>query len=132
MNKIRLILLLVLVIGCGLIYQLTLGGHERRYPIISKTLETSTMRLIYEKSLDFLTLSRDLRQYSSTHNRTLQEKLFPWWFHRRETNNSKQYQDGMNTSTGIIICTGNRHFRLALVALKALELIGNELPIEII
>jgi hypothetical protein len=77
-------------------------------------------------------LSRDLREYSSTHSDVLEQQLFPWWLHPRTDDNSKQYHSEIDTSKGIVICTGNKHFRLTLVALTALELIGNELPIEIV
>lgn len=73
--------------------------------------------------LDFISLSADLREYSLTRDRVLEDELFPWWFNR---SNEKI------GSKGIVICTGNNHFRFTLVALKALENLGNDLPIEVV
>jgi hypothetical protein len=133
MNKIRLLLLLLIFIGvCAYFYLMGFDEHPHNHTIMTRMPVMLTRQSVPEYHLDFPALARDLREYSSTHNDILEQKLFPWWIRRRNDYNSKRYHDKKDTSQGIIICTGNKHFHLALVALKALELIGNELPIEVV
>ncbi|CAF3586335.1 unnamed protein product [Rotaria socialis] len=68
--------------------------------------------------------------YSLQYSQNLEQKLFPWWIHRESINTLKSLSH-RNDSKGIVICIGNGHTRLALVALEALQLIGNKLPIEV-
>ena len=79
-----------------------------------------------EYNENFTKLIFDLKQYSLKSNDQLKEKLFPWLIHSNLTFYTEQ-----QNSKGIVICTGNRHIQLTLVALKSLELIENELPIEV-
>jgi hypothetical protein len=134
MNKIRWILLLIFIGGCAYFYLMGLNKDLENHSTTTRIPVnlTLTRQLTPEQYLDFRNLSRDLKEYSSTRSDILEQKLFPWWIRRPNDHNSKQYLDENDKSKGIVICTGNSHFRLALVALKALELIGNELPIEVI
>ena len=155
--KTRWILLLFLIGGCVYFYLMNSYASEQNQVIVllttsivtteaiqmTTTVTTTTItitnattttisKVTAKKELDFVELSRDLREYSLTRNEVLKQKLFPWWFDRRTDNNSKQYHNENDTSKGIVICTGNKHFRLTLVALSALATIENELPIEVV
>jgi hypothetical protein len=92
----------------------------------------TTRRLTPKQNVDFVEMSHDLREYSLNRSEILEQKLFPWWLHRQIDDPLKQYHGENDTSKGIVICTGNKHFRLTLVGLTALALIGNELPIEVV
>ena len=118
-TKTRIVILLVLIGGYFYFFQM---GFKENPPTIVTQIPRIT-RSRANQHLDFVGLSRDLREYSLTRDRVLEEELFPWWFNR-----SNEKSD----SKGIVICTGNNHFRFTLVALKSLELIGNELPIEVV
>jgi len=80
---------------------------------------------------NFRELSFDLKEYLSNSSNVLKEKLFPWLFHIQNAYNSSLYTGEKNTK-GIVICTGNQHFDEALVALKSLQILENELPIEVV
>lgn len=101
-------------------------------PVVTHTTVKTTKRVILKQNVDFVELSHDLRNYSLNHSEILEEKLFPWWLHRQTDDHSKEHHTENDTSKGIVICTGNKHFRLTLVGLRALALIGNELPIEVV
>jgi hypothetical protein len=81
--------------------------------------------------MNFAKLSFDLNEYHFNSSNVLKEKLFPWLYDFQNNFNSSLYV-GEKNSKGIVICTGNRHFREVLVALKALQIIENELPIEVV
>jgi len=106
---------------------------DENISVLPIMLGNSTMKpAVIEKSYDnFVELAADLRTYASTGDDILKQKLFPWLFNVRKANNSNLYT-GESKSKGIVICTGSKHFSLALVALKALQLIENELPIEVV
>jgi hypothetical protein len=132
MTRIRWILLLIFIGGCAYFYRIGFYEQQQKHTIVIKTPVISTKRIPPKQYLDFAELARDLREYSSTQSDVLEQQLFPWWLHRRTDDNLKQSYSESDTSKGIVICTGNKHFQLTLVALKALELIGNELPIEVV
>jgi hypothetical protein len=80
-----------------------------------------------EYNANFTKLISSLREYSVTSNDLLKKRLFPWLI----KSDSNLYV-GKKDSNGIVICTGNNHIELTLVALKSLQLIKNKLPIEVI
>jgi len=131
-NRIRWILLLIFIGGCAYFYRIGFYEKQQKHTIVIKTPAIPAKRIPPKQYLDFVELARDLREYSSTQSDVLEQQLFPWWLHRRTDDNSKQSYSKSDTSKGIVIGTGNKHFQLTLVALKALELIGNELPIEVV
>ena len=122
-TKLRVIVLVLFIVGS--IYFSRIGFN--RSQVTKETTRLTTKRTRLNHHLDFVALSRDLREYASTRNRELEDELFPWWFDRQSGSFSENDQ-----SKGIVICTGDNHFRFTLVALRALELIGNELPIEVV
>ena len=127
-TKIRLIILLLLIGGYIFVSQIVFNRQIPQETTTTTPTTTTTKRSIQtHHHLDFVALSRALRQYSLTRNRELEDDLFPWWLHRQNGSYTKD-----DTSKGIVICTGNNHFRFILIALRALELIGNELPIEVV
>ncbi|CAF2062764.1 unnamed protein product [Rotaria magnacalcarata] len=79
---------------------------------------------------DFNGVVADLKLYTLQHSRYLEEKLFSRWMHREMTKTLKYFPRHKNLK-GIVICTGNGHFLLTLVALRALQSTGNTMPIEI-
>jgi hypothetical protein len=84
-----------------------------------------------EFNADFTKRMSDLKEYLLKSNDALKDKLFPWLFHFINGSNPNGYTGEKNTK-GIVICTGNSHIRLALVALRSLQLIENELPVEVV
>ncbi|CAF1246686.1 unnamed protein product [Adineta ricciae] len=96
--------------------------------LLEKNKTTITQRKIY---LNFTELTSDLREYFSNPSANLTEKLFPWIYYSPNNRTVNDFK-GEKNSKGIVICTGNEHFGVALVAIKALEIIENELPIEVI
>ncbi|CAF4896950.1 unnamed protein product [Rotaria socialis] len=81
-------------------------------------------------AIDFNDIVADLKMYSLQHSRYLEEKLFSQWIHR-EVAKTLEYFSRQNNLKGIVICTGNGHFLLTLVALHALQSIGNTMSIEV-
>jgi len=124
---------LIFVGGCAYLYRMGFYEQQPKQTIATRTRKIPRKRVPPKQYRpDFVELSRDLREYASTRSDILEQQLFPWLLHPQTDDNSKQYYSGIDGSKGIVICTGNKHFGQALVALEALELIGNELPIEII
>jgi hypothetical protein len=113
-----LTLLISFFIGCTIGYLI----------IIPKHMQEEIIPRFY---VNFAELSFDLKKYLSNSSDVLKEKLFPWLYNIQNDYNSSLYAGEKNTK-GIVICTGNRHFDLALVALKALQILENELPIEVV
>lgn len=129
-TKVQLVFVFIFIGVCIFIFQKKSYEYEEKQLIVTTTpIIKSTRKVISKQYSDFVELSRDLREYAATHDDTLEQQLFPWWLYHQNGDHSKL---PYNESKGIVICTGNKHFKLTLVALGALELIGNELPIEVI
>jgi len=137
-NARLIIFLIVIVIICVYFYQT--ASFESQFESISiisttvipnTTTTTITNRRVRKPTLDFAELAQQLRDYAVTRDKDLEKILFPWWLNFKNETNSKRYFNESDPSKGIVICTGNKHFPLTLVALSALQLIENELPIEV-
>ncbi|CAF1652983.1 unnamed protein product, partial [Adineta ricciae] len=72
----------------------------------------------------------EMKDYLLYSKVNLKSKLFPWLIGIEQSWNRSSYV-GQKQSKGIVICSGNRHIRWTLVALKCLEMIENDLPIEV-
>lgn len=69
--------------------------------------------------------------YFQEARRNFEQEVSPPWVHA-EANKTLKSFSGQSGSQGIVICTGNGHFLLSLIALEALRLVENKLPIEVI
>ena len=129
-TQMRLILFTVfLVSGCSYFYWISFDKAAQNDRIRNRRALPTTRQA---QDLDFAVLLRHLREYFSSPSKALEEQLFPWWFDRRMDRNSTDDHRTNERWRGIIICTGDEHFPLSIVALKALQSIGNELPIEVV
>lgn len=81
--------------------------------------------------LNFTELSLDLKEYRTNSSDSITAKLFPWLYYFQNSSNLTFYA-GEKNSRGIVICTGNEHSGMALVAIKALHYLGSKLPIEVV
>ena len=126
MNPFSLILLLSIFMTFSIIYLAFIFKYAQNYLDTIKLSAFASLQSNEEYNENFTKLIFDLKQYSLKSNDQLKEKLFPWLIHSNLT-----FYTGQQNSKGIVICTGNRHIQLTLVALKSLELIENELPIEV-
>jgi hypothetical protein len=139
MRKICFLLFSIVLVGCLVLCLIGFDEPQRPKHDVTRRIQVMPTRRIKVvpprriaavSDVDLKALVVDLREYSSNPSRDLEEKLFPWWLQQQsDVSPVPDYRE--NNSTGIVICTGNNHHLLALVALTALRSIGNELPIEV-
>ncbi|CAF1664445.1 unnamed protein product, partial [Adineta ricciae] len=104
----------------------SIGTPKQRLFDIS-TRSPAAVQLISDYYDKVIVEMRDYLLYSKVN---LKSKLFPWLIEIEHGWNRSSYV-GAKQSKGIVICSGNRHVRWTIVALKCLEMIGNDLPIEV-
>ena len=104
----------------------SIGTPEQRLFHVS-TPSPAAVQMISDYYDKVIVEMRDYLLYSKVN---LKAKLFPWLIGIEDGWNRSSYV-GRKQSKGIVICSGNRHVRWTFVALKCLEMIGNDLPIEV-
>ena len=104
----------------------SIGTQKQRLFHVS-TSSPAAVQMISDYYDKVIVEMRDYLLYSKVN---LKAKLFPWLIGIEDGWNRSSYV-GRKQSKGIVICSGNRHVRWTFVALKCLEMIGNDLPIEV-